>query len=208
MALPVSLRNSITPPELELVASEELVEIIPLISMERTAFISGAYGPLRPPNKAKLPLWIAMNLKMKKKCHIVPPDWLSVDFLQNRLAQETSRPEFSEFPFRFAEIAKLLLDVYIRPFLDLYPPTLMNTVNRASDDIQNSEKVRSLLKDIREARQAKSRDGLQKIDHSELGLPNLCSMEINEIRPFFVRAMGVLTQLTRDPEASSRRLDI
>lgn len=40
MALPVSLRNSVTPPELELVASEELVEIIPLISMERTAFIS------------------------------------------------------------------------------------------------------------------------------------------------------------------------
>ena len=40
MALPVSLRNSITPPELELVASEELIEIVPLISMERTAFIS------------------------------------------------------------------------------------------------------------------------------------------------------------------------
>ena len=40
MALPVALRNSITPPELELVAAEELVEIIPLISMERTAFIS------------------------------------------------------------------------------------------------------------------------------------------------------------------------
>jgi hypothetical protein len=40
MALPLSLRNSVTPPELELIASEELVEIIPLISMERTAFIS------------------------------------------------------------------------------------------------------------------------------------------------------------------------
>jgi GINS complex subunit 2 len=40
MALPPSLQNSITPPELELIASEELVEIIPLISMERTAFIS------------------------------------------------------------------------------------------------------------------------------------------------------------------------
>ena len=38
----------------------------------------GAYGPLRPPNKAKIPLWMAINLKMKKKCHIVPPDWLSV----------------------------------------------------------------------------------------------------------------------------------
>lgn len=33
-------------------------------------------------------------------------------------------------------------------------------------------------------------------------------MEINEIRPFFIRAMGVLTQITRDPEANSRRLDV
>ncbi|KAI0303947.1 DNA replication complex GINS protein PSF2 [Russula brevipes] len=189
MALPVSLRNSITPPELELVASEELVEIIPLISMERTAFISGAYGPLRPPNKAKIPLWMAINLKTKKKCHIVPPDWLSVDFLQERLTQETSRPEFSQFPFRFNEIAKLLLDA-------------------APDDIQNSEKIRSLLKDIREVRQAKSREGLKKIDHSDLSLPNLCSMEINEIRPFFVGSMGVLAQLTRDPAADSRQLDV
>ena len=41
---------------------------------------------------------------------------------------------------------------------------------RAPDDIQNSDKIRSLLKDIREARQAKSREGLQKIDHSELGV--------------------------------------
>jgi len=75
-------------------------------------------------------------------------------------------------------------------------------------DIQNSDKIRSLLKDIREARQAKSREGLQKVDHSELGLPNLCSMEINEIRPFFVRAMGVLTQLTREPAADSRQFGV
>jgi len=40
MALPQSLRVSVTPPELELIASQQLIEIIPLISMERTAFIS------------------------------------------------------------------------------------------------------------------------------------------------------------------------
>lgn len=93
MSLSQSLRTSVTPPELELVASEHLVEIIPLVSMDRTAFISvrqtnshiasrwrvdqGAYGPLRPPNKCKIPLWMATNLKLKKKCHIVPPDWLN-----------------------------------------------------------------------------------------------------------------------------------
>ena len=40
MALPVSLRASVTPPELELMASQEIVEIVPLITMEKTAFIS------------------------------------------------------------------------------------------------------------------------------------------------------------------------
>ncbi|TFK55589.1 Psf2-domain-containing protein [Heliocybe sulcata] len=180
MALPISLRSSVTPPELELIASEQLIEIIPLISMDKTAFISGAYGPLRPPAKCKLPIWMATNLKLKKKCHIVPPDWLSVDFLQDRLTRETSQLEFCAMPFRFAEIAKIVLDV-------------------ASDDLENPDKIRSLLKDLREARQAKSREGITKLDHSELSLPNLCSMEINEIRPFFIRSMGVLTQLTRHP---------
>ncbi len=59
----------------------------------------------------------------------------------------------------------------------------MTIVNRAPDDIQNSDKVRSLLKDIREARQAKSREGLQKIDHSELGVRS-CT------RRFVIRAHG------------------
>ncbi|KAG9317379.1 Psf2-domain-containing protein [Chiua virens] len=181
MALPQSLRVSVTPPELELIASENLVEIVPLIAMEKTAFISGAYGPLRPPNKCRIPLWMAMNLKMKKKCHIVPPDWLTVEFLQDRLSEETAESGFSRLPFRFAEIAKVILDV-------------------ASDDVQNAEKVRSLLKDLREARQSKSRDGLSQVDHSELSLPNLCSMEINEIRPYFVKAMNVFTQLRGQPE--------
>lgn len=40
MALPQPLRVSITPPELELMASEHLVEVVPLIAMEKTAFIS------------------------------------------------------------------------------------------------------------------------------------------------------------------------
>lgn len=40
MSLPQSLRTSVTPPELELIASQQLVEIIPLIAMEKTAFIS------------------------------------------------------------------------------------------------------------------------------------------------------------------------
>lgn len=40
----------------------------------------------------------------------------------------------------------------------------------ASDDLENPERIRSLLKDLREARQAKSREGLKTLDHSELSV--------------------------------------
>jgi hypothetical protein len=30
----------VTPPELELIASEQLIDIVPLVTMEKTAFIS------------------------------------------------------------------------------------------------------------------------------------------------------------------------
>lgn len=183
--MPVPLRDSVTPHELEMIASQQLIEIVPLIAMERTAFISGAYGPLRPPSKAKIPLWMAVNLKLKKKCHIIPPQWLSVEHLQDRLAQEVANPDaFSDLPFRFTEISKVLLDV-------------------ASDDLENPDQIRTLLKDLREARQAKSREGLRHLDHSELGLTGLTSMEINEIRPFFVQSMSLLTKLARNTEATT-----
>src|SRR5260221_4285467 len=54
-----------------------------------------------------------------------------------------------------------------------YDEHLTKCLHSAPDDIQNSDKIRSLLKDIREARQAKSREGLQKIDHSELSVRDI-----------------------------------
>lgn len=38
---------------------------------------------------------------------------LLAEFLQDRLKRETSEAQFSELPFRFAEVAKVLLDVYV-----------------------------------------------------------------------------------------------
>ncbi|KAI5124739.1 hypothetical protein M0805_005374 [Coniferiporia weirii] len=179
MALPFSLQNSMLPAELEFVASEELIEIRPTVKMERIRFISGIYGPFVGGRLTKVPLWIATNLKLKKKCNIVPPGWLSVEFLQAKLAEETgsqAKDVFVRFPFRYAEIAKVLLDV-------------------ASDNVDQPDKLRMLLKDIRETRQSKIRDNLEKLDHTSLQLKGICATEINEVRPFLSRAMGVLIQL-------------
>ena len=36
-----------------------------------------------------------------------------IEYLQARLTLETSQPAFSELPFRFAEVAKVILDVLV-----------------------------------------------------------------------------------------------
>jgi hypothetical protein len=45
--------------------------------------------------------------------------------------------------------------------------------SRASDDIDNSDKIRTVLKDLREARQSKSREGLRSLDHNEMKVGSL-----------------------------------
>ncbi|CAE6435599.1 unnamed protein product [Rhizoctonia solani] len=180
MALPPALLHGTTPQELEFIASEELVWIVPTISMERIRLMSGVYGPFRPPARAKIPLWFAANLRLKRKCYIVPPDWLNVEHLQEKLREETTQDSFSKMPFRYLEISKILLDV-------------------AYEDITSSDRVRNLLKDIREARQAKLRAGLKDLDHLQLSFPNICAMEINELRPFFIKAMEIKGKLVAAP---------
>ena len=99
MAMPNELLHTMLPTELEFVASDELVTIVPTVKMDKIRFISvsklsfnhkfillmvvyetpqGIYGPFVGGRPTTVPLWLAVNLKLKKKCNIVPPDWLSV----------------------------------------------------------------------------------------------------------------------------------
>lgn len=74
-----TLRRGLLPSETEYIATETtMIEIVPRLSFDRVRLLGGIYGPFRPPAKAKVPLWLAVNLRSKKKCDIVPPDWLTV----------------------------------------------------------------------------------------------------------------------------------
>jgi len=81
------------------------------------------------------------------------------DYLSERLGEETSQKEFSRLPFRYAEISKILLDMYASRHLTSTSATLHTStdIHSAPDDIYDPDRIRILLKDIREARQAKIR---------------------------------------------------
>lgn len=63
----------------------------------------------------------------------------------------------------------MLLDVYVCQPSGIFVH-LITSLTSAADDLQQPDKLRSLLKDLREARQAKSRDGLLVLDDNALSV--------------------------------------
>ncbi|CAM0134867.1 DNA replication protein psf2 [Umbelopsis sp. WA50703] len=186
MALPSNLQRQFSPEEIEFIAGNDIISIIPNFTMEKMDFIQASYGPFIPPLQSQVPLWLALALKKNRKCTIVPPDWLNKEHLQDVLQQEEAHDAIQKVPFHYMEVAHMLLEF-------------------APEEIPDLEQVRKLLKDVRECRQSKTRallEGLEDIDREKaIKLHNLSRMEINELRPIFTEAFNEITKL---PEVGQR----
>ncbi|KAG2179680.1 hypothetical protein INT44_006528 [Umbelopsis vinacea] len=176
MALPQKIQRQFSPEEIQFIAGNEFISIIPNFTLDKMEFIQTSYGPFMPPLQAQVPLWLAVALKKNRKCSIVPPTWFTKDNLQALLQNEEDHDEFAKVPFHYMEIAHMLIEV-------------------APDEIPDIEHIRKLLKDIRECRQRKTRDLLGKVDGTRLELHNMSRMELNEIRPLFSAAFNEMTKL-------------
>lgn len=182
MAVPSRFQQGLLPAEIEFLAENQLIKIQPSQRMDRLKLISGNYGPFKPPLSKQVPLWLALTLKKKGKCKVQPPEWLNCDFLQEKLDEERRNPNgFSELPFHWLETIQLLLD-------------------HARDDMRHADQLQSLVKDLQDSRQAKIRVGLKKsLDGVALDATNLGCMEVNELKPYFVKVFDELSKL--DPES-------
>lgn len=182
MALPKELQSTFLPSELSFIAESETVSIIPRQQLDELDLIAGKIPRMRPPQRCEVPIWLALLLKRQKRATIVPPAWLTIEDLEAKLDEEkkTDGPGaisgFSKLPFRWIEIADLLLDV-------------------AYDDIPDADVVRRLLRDLRETRQAKAREGLEVLEDKMLQMDNIGLTEVNEIRALFGGSMDVLRRL-------------
>lgn len=104
--------GGLTPAELGYIASEsEEVAIVPYLEMDRVRLLGGTYGPFRPPQQTHVPLWLAITLRKRKRCRIVPPPWLTIEHLQAAYDDEIQNPQFAELPLHHGIIAKAILDV-------------------------------------------------------------------------------------------------
>lgn len=74
--------------ELEFLAGTMLIEIIPNFKKDELKLLCGTYGPFKPSRPVKVPLWLAMHFKKNKKCRIVPPAWMHLEALNDKLERE------------------------------------------------------------------------------------------------------------------------
>lgn len=111
----------------------------------------GDYGPFRAQRPVTVPLWLAVSLQQKRRCRIVPPEWLSVDnLLVVRREERRDSDVFQPLPFHYIELAQLLLRD---------APQARETFGGGANYLQ----VSSLVEDIRQIRRNKIKAGLQNL---------------------------------------------
>ncbi|CCE78711.1 Piso0_000740 [Millerozyma farinosa CBS 7064] len=178
MALPESLTYNLSPPEISFLSENEYITILPRYSMKKIELIGEKIPTLRGMRRERVPLWVALILKSQDKCNIVPPSWLELDFLKMKYEEEMKLPhKFSALPWHWLEISKILLA-------------------KAPDDLADpSNKLKSIIQDLREIRLVKSRKGLKELNESNIQLDGLSFMEINELRPYILKVMDKLMNL-------------
>ncbi|KAI5836909.1 GINS complex protein-domain-containing protein [Morchella snyderi] len=187
---PLPGTGPLTPSEIAFLAESEPITIIPRQRLDRLPLISGTLPAFHPPQRATVPLWLALLLKRQRRCNIVPPPWLTPSSLDAALKREADSPFFSaaQLPFRWLETATLLLAA-------------------APDDV--GDDVRVALRELREARQRKVREGVRAggVEGTYVMMNGLGAMEIAEVRGFVGGVVDGVRRIGGSREEGRRRAE-
>ncbi|KIW55688.1 hypothetical protein PV05_04419 [Exophiala xenobiotica] len=212
------------PAEVAFLCEMEQVTVIPRQRLDRLDLLGGSTKPLIPPQRSTLPLWLAIMLKRQRRANIMPPPWLYPENLLEILELETKhfQDSFSPPP----QIPpRRQTDYTGKPFYTSSPFVESCTANAAptalpyhwfeisemflesaSDDVSEPDRVRQLLRDIREVRLAKVRKEVDHLSGDGEGtrLDGIGAMELSESRGFMTGVMDGLRKLDASREQARR----
>ncbi|KAM9973671.1 hypothetical protein ACTFIW_010785 [Dictyostelium discoideum] len=181
------------PSQIEFLAEDTTITVVPNFKMESLIFLSGEYGPFVPSFPIEIPLWLAISLKKKKKCTITPPDWMTYNKLNAKYQEENKiKDGFIELPENFIEISSLLLA-------------------NCPDDIKDINIIRILIRDIISRRENKLEESLKSHLNSltdfesvtTMEFKNFSMMEINKIRASYVSGINDLNKVQNSDKVNN-----
>ena len=153
---------------------------------------------MQPPYKANIPLWLALLLKRQRRANIVPPPWLVPASLTAILELESERFKEAFSPAPPLPVSSTTSVMRSPPFIE---SSIANSPNgalpyhwlelgeilleAAPDDFEEPDQVKHLMRDLREVRLAKLRDGVNVLDAGAgVKMNGVGGMEIAEGRAF------------------------
>lgn len=164
----------------EFLAEDELIEISPMVVAGTVQLVSGDFGPFEPSIAIAVPLWLALAMKKLRRCHVLPPRWLTVAEVERVLQLEREREDaLQEIPHFFFQIAAVLL-------------------HRAEDDLQAPGRLRRSVEDLSSIRAGKLRRWMQanvRDRTNALKIQHLTSLEVESHRPVLPRVLNGLSAM-------------
>ncbi|CAG9323233.1 unnamed protein product [Blepharisma stoltei] len=169
--------------ETEFFAESQLITIVPNFREDQIILLCGQFGPFRPSIPLDVPLWLAIFLKKQHKCQIVPPSWMDLEVLSNKVEVERKTEGFAEIDFHYLETSSMLL-------------------THAQEDIKHKSVIGRLIQDLYDLRTAKIRDIIKELkpENSKLKLTNIAAIELQTLRRLLVCTFDTISQINRKEE--------
>uniref|UniRef100_A0A1I7XEN1 GINS complex subunit 2 n=1 Tax=Heterorhabditis bacteriophora TaxID=37862 RepID=A0A1I7XEN1_HETBA len=156
------------PIQCEFLIEDLNIEIIPRRNEAVLHLVCGDVGPFEAGVPIQVPLWLAVDLRRKHYCHIVPPEWLCIDELKKMVILESEIGGLTPIPHGMFEISHILVRV-------------------AKEDLAEGDQLKTLVQDLWDKREAKLRTSSLKLlsQHSfaHARLDNVQPIEVSGARP-------------------------
>jgi GINS complex subunit 2 len=125
---------------------------------------------------------MAKELSRKKLCRILPPTWMSPEYLVSALKEEKENQEkfCSLLPFFYIEISSAVFESEVRI---------------GGKGAEQAGIIRLLIKEIAEERDKKSRKGLSQMNPDIVQVNNIGAQELNHIRSFYLQVVNNIQRL-------------
>ncbi|KAI9849377.1 MAG: DNA replication protein psf2 [Thelocarpon superellum] len=206
-----AVKGGLRPSEIAFLCEMETVTVMPRQRLERLDLLGGATQALQPPQRASLPLWLALLLKRQRRANIVPPPWLHPTSLEAVLKQEVETspegfssppplPHRTSPPFALTSTADAPAEGLPYHWLELGEILL----EAAADDLLEPDHVRRLLRDLREVRMAKMRTSVAVLDGGSVSVKGVGAMEVGEGRAFIAGVVDGLRKIGASREQARK----
>ncbi|GMS87492.1 hypothetical protein PENTCL1PPCAC_9667, partial [Pristionchus entomophagus] len=164
----------------EFLAGETHIKVKSRFTEGVVNLIAGDIGPFEAGMPCTVPLWLAIDLRRRHKCEIIPPEWMTAERLKELIVTEGEMPGLAPLPEAFFEIAHLL-------------------TRHAKEDLVEGDQMKTLVQDIWDKREAKLRTSmlafLSQSDNGHARIDSVQRIELATMRDPILKSLESVDRL-------------